>query len=111
MNAFTWLDSQSYVERAAWFGSFEITQPPDYYATGLNALFNAHGTLSDMGFWYGYTSRPDKRSLRRGRHVLARNGTGAGDDDAVHCDDTCHRRNSQIEAYEATLLPGPPADS
>lgn len=60
---------------------------------------------------YGYTSRPDKRSLRRGRHVLARNGTGAGDDDAVHCDDTCHRRNSQIEAYEATLLPGPPADS
>jgi hypothetical protein len=49
MNAFMWMDSQDYIERAAWFGCF--THPPDSYATGLNALFNSNGGLSDLGYW------------------------------------------------------------
>lgn len=102
MNAFTWLDSQSYVERAAWFGDFKSNQPPDSFASGKNALFKPNGQLSDMGEWYAYTHKPDKRSLRSRHHILARNETD-GVDDAVHCDRTCELRNSQIDAYEATL--------
>jgi hypothetical protein len=49
MNAFAWMDSQQYIERAAWFGCF--THPPDGYATGLNALFSSDGGLSDLGYW------------------------------------------------------------
>jgi len=103
MNAFTWLDTQSYVKRAAWFGSFEVNNPPDSFATGKNALFNSAGQLSDMGYWYGYT-RNSKRDHSARRNILARNGTeDATDDDGTHCDTFCQLRNSEIEAYESTL--------
>jgi len=109
MDALSWLDSQPYAERAAWFGSFEVGNPPDDFATGLNAFFNNHGEISDMGYWYVYSSQPDKRSLRSRHHRIARNNatTDPSPDHPVHCDDWCHRRNSQIEAYLATL-PAPP---
>jgi hypothetical protein len=102
MNAFSWLDTQSYVERGAWFGAFETSQPPDDFATGLNGLFKPKGALSDMAFWYGYSSYPDKRSLRSRHHLLARNATEVTDDED-HCDQYCRGRNSQIEAYEKSL--------
>jgi hypothetical protein len=50
MNAFEWMDTQSYIQRAAWFGAFQ--KAPDSYATSKNALFNSKGELSDMGYWY-----------------------------------------------------------
>jgi len=99
VDAFAWLDSQSYVERAAWFGCFESNNPPDNFAVGLNGLFQSGGKLSDMGKWY--SSSKSKRSLRsRHRQIAARNTTDS--DGPVHCDSTCQLRNSQIEQYLAT---------
>ncbi|KAJ7194036.1 glycosyl hydrolase catalytic core-domain-containing protein [Mycena pura] len=74
MEALAWLDTQTYVDRASWFGCFQSA--PDGYATGKNALYNSKGELADMGFWYAYTDLPDKRELlasvaanvRRSRH-------------------------------------------
>ncbi|KAJ7093301.1 glycosyl hydrolase catalytic core-domain-containing protein [Mycena belliarum] len=65
MQAFQWMDGTGYVDRASWFGCFETSRPPDAYATSKNALFkgNARGALTDMGYWYGYTSKPDRRAL------------------------------------------------
>jgi hypothetical protein len=74
ISAFSWMDSQSYVERAAWFGksntfllhpgtiffkllftslgAFESGSAPDGFASSDNALFKPGGQLSDMGLWY-----------------------------------------------------------
>jgi len=103
MNAFSWLDTQSYVERGAWFGAFATSNPPDYFATGLNGLFNSKGEMTDMAYWYCHSSHPDKRSLRSRHHLLARNATESAHDDAIHCDQQCEDRNKQIEEYESTL--------
>lgn len=107
MNALSWLDSQSYVQRVAWFGSFQSDKPPDDFATGKNALFTASskGQLSDAGYWYAYSSKPDKRSLRSRHHLYARNATEEIEnvEDAVHCDETCTLRNTQLAEYAATL--------
>ncbi|KAJ6626362.1 glycosyl hydrolase catalytic core-domain-containing protein [Mycena sp. CBHHK59/15] len=105
MQAYAWMDSVGYVERASWFGAclrslsflfllsptllyspfllvrivphahhlifmyflspagcFEESSPPDSYATDKNALFKSAGNLNDMGYWYGYTSHPDRRT-------------------------------------------------
>lgn len=105
MNAMSWLDSQSYVERAVWFGCFSSSNPPDSFATGLNALIKTGGALSDMGFWYGYSSAPNKRSHRAiARDLAAADNTTTVDDiTPVHCDEFCHLRNAQIELYEREL--------
>ncbi|KAJ7154903.1 glycosyl hydrolase catalytic core-domain-containing protein [Mycena crocata] len=63
MAAYAWMDSVGFVDRASWFGCFEASSPPDSYATGKNALFKAAYTLSDMGYWYGYSASPDRREL------------------------------------------------
>jgi len=39
VDAFAWLDSQPYVDRAAWFGCFDTNSPPDNFASGMNGLF------------------------------------------------------------------------
>ncbi|KAJ7112963.1 glycosyl hydrolase catalytic core-domain-containing protein [Mycena epipterygia] len=108
MQAYSWMDSTGYVDRASWFGCFEASQPPDGYATGKNALFKAAWTLSDMGYWYGYSSKPDRRDVDiKSRHhaIAARlNATATepdtDDTDAVHCDKICTLRNAALEAYE-----------
>lgn len=103
MNAYSWMDQQGFVDRAAWFGCFEVAKPPDSYATGLNALFKTAGILSDMGFWYGYTTYPDRRRDLRSRHhtIAARNNATAADeqeaDVPVHCDKLCQLRNEQLQ--------------
>ncbi|KAJ7698249.1 hypothetical protein B0H17DRAFT_1328606 [Mycena rosella] len=53
MNAFAWIDSTGYVDRASWFSCFTENSPPDSYATAKNALFQVSGALNDMGYWYG----------------------------------------------------------
>jgi len=103
MEAFTWLDSQSYVERAAWFGAFESNNPPDNFATGLNALFSPQGQLSQMGQWYSSAGGRSKRSLRSRHHTIAARNATDSNDDPVHCDATCELRNSQIDEYYAQL--------
>lgn len=103
MEVFAWLESQSYVERAAWFGSFESNHPPDNFATGLNALFNPQGQLSDMGQWYSSSGAKSKRSLRSRHHAIAARNATDSSDDPVHCDPTCQLRNSQIEEYYSQL--------
>lgn len=101
MDAISWLESQSYVERVAWFGSWESSQPPDSFSTSKNALLNSEGKLNDMGYWYSYTTYPNKRSIRSRHHALAaRNAT---DDEAVYCDEICLLRNAQIELSLAML--------
>jgi len=112
MNAHIWMNSQSYVKRAAWFGSFKSSSPPDSFATGMNALFNPQGQLSDMGYWYGYSAAANKRSAASRHNVLARNETEEdASDDAVFCDSYCQLRNSQIDAYEATVATPVDVDS
>lgn len=51
VESITWLEQQSYVERVAWYGGYEITNPPDNYASKYNALFQKGGALSDMMYW------------------------------------------------------------
>ncbi|KAJ6584378.1 glycosyl hydrolase catalytic core-domain-containing protein [Mycena capillaripes] len=123
MQAYSWMDSTGFVDRASWFGCFEASQPPDSYATGKNALFKAANTLSDMGYWYGYTSQPDRRETPRRHHAaLAKRleaarhdgedhadafpdneeeAEDAEDPTAIHCDHICEMRNAALEAYEA----------
>ncbi|KAJ7063993.1 glycosyl hydrolase catalytic core-domain-containing protein [Mycena amicta] len=103
MQAFSWMDSTGYVDRASWFGCFESSKPPDGYATAKNALFNTGGSLTDMGFWYGYTSQPDRRDIGS-RHHQAIAARLADDDDTptgeeVHCDAICELRNEQLAGY------------
>lgn len=51
--ALGWLESQSYVDRVAWFGAFAQNNPPDGFATGKNALFYAQDSLTSLGKYYG----------------------------------------------------------
>ena len=94
MNAISWLDTQSYVERVAWFGCF--TTALDDFATGKNALLNKQGGLADGllvcyppflvielaavtdAFLprYAYTLMPDRRDsleldIRRSRRTIS----------------------------------------
>lgn len=64
MDATTWLNSQSYVERSSNFGSFAYSSPPDAYGSKLNALFNGDGSLRDLAYWYMWSSAPQRRSVR-----------------------------------------------
>lgn len=109
MNAFSFMDSQGYVERGAWFGGFESDHPPDGFATAKNALLKPGGSPSDMGMWYGYTERPDKRSLSARHHHLAarepqdNETTTTTTPDPVHCDETCKLRKEQISKSEQII--------
>jgi len=70
ISAFNWMDSQSYVERAAWFGAFESDSPPDGFASSENALFQPGGQLSDMGSWY--TTTPSPGNSQQSRSITGR---------------------------------------
>jgi hypothetical protein len=48
-DAMSFMVGEGYVDRLAWFGCF--TEPVDDFASGLNALFNSGGDLSDLGVW------------------------------------------------------------
>ncbi|KAJ7708022.1 glycosyl hydrolase catalytic core-domain-containing protein [Mycena metata] len=113
MSAFSWMDSTGYVDRASWFGCFEASKPPDAYATSKNALLKDAGSLSDLGFWYGYTSQPDRRAedLKSRHHAIAARLADAApdaqpeeeEDDGVppvHCDEICELRNAVLDGYE-----------
>ncbi|KIM74815.1 glycoside hydrolase family 128 protein [Piloderma croceum F 1598] len=107
--ALTWLDAQPYVERYAWFGCWESNNPPDNFATSMNAFLNPQGQLSEIGSLYASSTKMKKRSLHS-HHLLGRNETQTDtqtDDDAVHCDTTCEIRNKEIEEYFAQLPPTP----
>ncbi|KAF7317237.1 Glyco-hydro-cc domain-containing protein [Mycena chlorophos] len=115
MDAFSWMQSTGYVDRASWFGCFEATSPPDNYATGKNALLKTPGQPSDMGMWYSYTTNPDRRSGvpaedRRARHhaIAAR----VADEDwvewegePIHCDAICELRNEMLAPYSDEEAP------
>lgn len=46
--AIKWMAKQDYVERAAWNGCYDISTPPDQYATPLNAMFNNGGSFRQL---------------------------------------------------------------
>ncbi|KAF8153685.1 glycosyl hydrolase catalytic core-domain-containing protein [Mycena galopus ATCC 62051] len=108
MNAYSWMDSTGYVDRASWFGCFESNNPPDAYATGLNAFFQNAGALNDLGYWYGYTSQPDRRAedVKARHHLIAARLAGPDaqdEDDSVppnHCDTICELRRAALEGYD-----------
>ena len=53
MNSMTsWADTQSYIERIAWTGSFAVTSPPDYFINNQDAMFFSNGTLRKIGREY-----------------------------------------------------------
>lgn len=53
MNSMTsWADTQSYIERVAWTGSFAVTSPPDYFINNQDAMFFSNGTLRKIGREY-----------------------------------------------------------
>jgi len=104
MNAFSFLDSQSYVERGAWFGVWESNKPPDSYSSRMNALLQPGGKLNDMGNWYVNTQNPVKRLIRSHTNILAARNATKGDD---FCDYLCELRNEQI-AYHLASFPASP---
>jgi Glycosyl hydrolase catalytic core len=77
-DAFTWMQQQTYVEGAAWFGGFKQNQAPDSFATGKNGeseyklallltdwrlmvcvlcltgFYKPNGELSNLGYQFGY---------------------------------------------------------
>lgn len=103
MNAFQWLDTQTYVSHCAWFGCFESNRAPDSFATGKNSFFKPGGALSDMGFWYGYTKHPNKRSFSSRHHLLSRADEDTLDDvdstDPGSCE-VCDKRTAQMDKWE-----------
>jgi len=102
VSAFNWMDTQSYVVRGAWFGSWESNHPPDSYSTHFNALLQPGGALNDMGNWYCYAGHAAKRSLPSRHHMLARNTTDVGNG-PTECDDICVLRKTQLDSYYASL--------
>lgn len=99
MNAFTWMNAQGYVHRASWFGAFESNKAPDGFATGKNALFNPGGSLTDLGYWYGYSSN-SKRSVYSRHHLLGRDDENDADPgEPNHCEVVCQLRNAQLASY------------
>ncbi|KAJ6506318.1 glycosyl hydrolase catalytic core-domain-containing protein [Mycena vitilis] len=104
MNAYAWMDSTGYVDRASWFGCFEQSQPPDAYATSKNAMFKSAGVLNDLGYWYGYTSQPDRRAVGGAHHALAARLAAVQAENATqeenHCDQICEWRNEALERWE-----------
>ncbi|KAJ6549034.1 glycosyl hydrolase catalytic core-domain-containing protein [Mycena vulgaris] len=105
MQAFSWMDSTGYVDRASWFGCFETSSPPDAYATSKNGMFKPAGQLNDLGFWYGYTDRPDRRDISHHARAQRLNPRGDSEIDSEeegdHCDHICQLREAELEAYEA----------
>lgn len=109
MDAFVWMASQSYVQRASWFGCFVNTNPPDGFATGKNGFFKKGGKLADMAYWYMYTQHKDKR------RALSRHFARDADSDidqgpnsnvtAVHCDQRCQQLNQVLAEHEAEFGP------
>jgi hypothetical protein len=100
MNAIGWMEEQSFMGRVAWFGVFDNTNPPDSYATGLNGLLNSNGELSNLGYWYGYTYKPNRRSLNARHHMLTREDLNDNQNrTVVHCDEICQMRKAQIESW------------
>jgi hypothetical protein len=106
MNAITWMESKPWIQRVAWFGCFVTNDPPDDFATGKNGLFNPGGSLNGNGYWYSYSTSPNKRSVHARHHVLSRDDADKQyDTPAVHCDETCQKRNAQIEKYLGSIQP------
>ncbi|KAK0542088.1 hypothetical protein OC845_006771 [Tilletia horrida] len=48
-SAFRWLETQSYVKRAAWIGVFKVGQPYDGFMSAKNAYFNNDGSVRSLG--------------------------------------------------------------
>lgn len=45
--AIDWMSSKDYIKRAAWNGCYDVHNPPDGFATPLNAFFSTGGSLRD----------------------------------------------------------------
>jgi len=104
MNAVSWLSTQPYVHRVAWFGCFVNSNPVDGFASGKNAFFKPGGALTDMAYWYGYSDWPNKRSVNSRHRLLIRDKEEEDDSEHIgelnHCDEVCQLRNAQLEEYE-----------
>ncbi|KAN0059615.1 hypothetical protein ACQY0O_008183 [Thecaphora frezii] len=83
IDATTWLDSQSYVERASSFGAFAVSDPPDAYGSAKNALFNADGSLRELARWYSWTSSGAKAKRHRGKRRLGLQQEGVAEEEKV----------------------------
>lgn len=78
-----WMKSQDYIERAAWNGCYNVHNPPDEFATPLNAFFSNGGALRNTAYTWlsgignrllyanqtddSSDSDKDKRALAHGR--------------------------------------------
>ena len=105
--AMAWFDTQDYVHRAAWNGGYSIDNPPDGFATPLNALFNGSGKLRQTAYSYLYGDNKKRRTIKGAHRAKAmerrRSMQESHDDDeeeepqyegdAVHCDEICEKRN------------------
>lgn len=63
VQATEWLQSQSYVKRAAWLGCFAVSSPPDSFAAARNAFFNSGGSLRSWAKWYVWTGNNKRDEL------------------------------------------------
>ena len=52
-----WMQNQTYVERAAWFGCFDNNHAPDAFGAKLNAFFNSTGDLNEMALTYMFNNK------------------------------------------------------
>lgn len=70
--AIQWLEAQDYVERAAWNGGYDVANPPDDYATPLNALFSSGGQFRSLAnVWLPQLSiKLAQRNHQRRGHAL-----------------------------------------
>lgn len=104
--ALGWLDSQPYVERVAWYGGYSMDNPPDGFATPLNALFRGDGILRRVAYAYMYGEGKQRRMFM-GTHGAKALASRAEEDDAeenprydnepVHCDDACEQRRKYFD--------------
>ncbi|WFD07373.1 hypothetical protein MVES1_002737 [Malassezia vespertilionis] len=81
-----WIASKPYVQRAAWNGGYDISAPPDAFATPLNAFFVGNGDSyrSTANYWFnglpntGLITLPSERAALAHANASAKPQHGHG---------------------------------
>lgn len=106
--AMDFLSDQKFVHRAAWNGAYCIENPPDQYATRLNAMFNTGGALRPIAqqwIWNGFQHKRSQNGSGHEGHAFARRHKVArsndaeeidNEGDAVMCDEYCQQREKYM---------------